>query len=72
MVQILLATLSDLPRPGAAALLVSLTAAHPNHLLVLRLLLLDVVPLLRLDDVERVLDQLGLPAGLDGSVLNMK
>ena len=43
VVEILLATLSDLPRPGAAALLVSLTAAHPHHLLVLRLLLLDVV-----------------------------
>ena len=43
VVQILLAALSDLTRPGAAALLASLTAAHPDDLLVLRVLLLDVI-----------------------------
>ena len=44
VVEILLATLSDLTRPGAAALLVSLAPAHPDHLLVLGVrLLLDVV-----------------------------
>ena len=40
MVQILLATLSDLTRPGPATLMVGLTPAHPHHLLVLRVLLL--------------------------------
>ena len=44
VVQILLATLSDLTWPGAATLLTALTPPHPHHLLVLRLLLLlDVV-----------------------------
>ena len=40
VVEILLATLSDLTRPGAATLMVGLTPAHPHHLLVLRVLLL--------------------------------
>ena len=45
VVEILLATLSDLTRPGAATLLVPLAPAHPDHLLVLRVLrlLLNVV-----------------------------
>ena len=45
VVEILLATLSHLTRPGAAALLAALTPAHSDHLLVLGVLrlLLDVV-----------------------------